>query len=67
MNNFDVLWLGFSKATIATSKELHNFVNKHVNQYGRVVIIVHGKPRYVKWKSVGAGLYRVYTNDEGNK
>lgn len=63
INNFDILWNGNSKAIFATKVALQEFIDKNCNQYARVMICVLGNPRYVKWKSAGAGLYKVWTEE----
>ena len=63
MEKFNHLWNGPACAIIATAKEIKVFAERHVDENGHVVINVHGIHRYVKWKSLGAGLYRVYTWD----
>jgi hypothetical protein len=64
LGKFDSLWLDPSFVIIATRKEINLFVENHVNLYGNVLIFVRGNGRYVKWKSIGAGMYRVYTTEE---
>ncbi len=63
INNFDLLWLSNSYAIFANKAELQEFIDKHTNQYAKTMISVLGNPRYVKWKSAGAGLYKVWTEE----
>lgn len=64
MEKFNILWQGFEYAVIATRKEIKDFADQHANNYGNILIFVRGCGRYVHWKSIGAGLYRVYTTEE---
>lgn len=60
--NFNLLWQDEEFSVVCTRTELQMFINKHVNQYGKVIIAVHGRCREVNWKYF-AGLYRVYTKE----
>lgn len=64
MDNFNILWQDVNAATIVKRADLQQFATENVNRRGQVVIIVLGTPRYVKWRSIGAGLYKVWTFDK---
>lgn len=60
---FDLLWVGESHAVVCRRAELQEFVIKHTAINSVPNIAVHGKCREICWKSIGAGLYKVYTKE----
>ena len=60
---FDILWHGANHAVICKRIELQKFVLKHTAINGTPKIAVHGKCREICWKSLGAGLYKVWTKE----
>jgi hypothetical protein len=63
MEKFNLLWVGESHAVICKRSEVQEFVLKHTAINGVPNIAVHGKCREICWKSLGAGLYKVWTID----
>ena len=63
MKKFNLLWVGASHAVICKRNELQDFVLKHTAINGVPNITVHGKCREVCWKSLGVGLYKVWTKE----
>ena len=60
---FNVLWHNTNNGVICKRKELQEFVLYNTNHFGKAMIAVRGTCREICWKSLGAGLYRVYTKE----
>lgn len=60
---FGTLWLNEDNTVICRRTELQEFILKHTTVRGVPTISVHGTCREICWKSLGAGLYRVYTKE----
>lgn len=60
---FDPLWLNPNNHVICRRKDVQRFVLLNINAKGDATIAVQGKVRLICWESLGAGLYRVFTQE----
>jgi hypothetical protein len=60
---FDRLWNRADCQVLVNKKELKQFVQDNTNNLGNTFIIVKGECRLIKWKSIGLGLYKVWTEE----
>lgn len=63
IDNFNSLWLAPWRGIMATPKGIRKFVEGNTNLRGDVVIAIKGTCRKVCWKNIGAGLYKVWTEE----
>ena len=57
------LWLNPKFACIVKRKDLQEIMLEYADQWGRSTIIVQGTIRQLAFKSIGGGLYRLYTTE----
>jgi len=62
-SSFNYLWGGIDSSVVVKRKELQDFIQQQ-EANGKTLIIVKGTVRLVKWKTMGVGLYRVYTVED---
>ena len=61
---FDNLWYSPDNCVVVEKDELKAFIKAHTNSLGNTFIIVNGRCRKLKWKSMGLGLYKVSTESQ---